>query len=249
MSFKVGHIFHYTAMIFFRCAEFHNVADWKGGVRCPIPSLPKPRIRNSVSLPPCPNLSLSMSVQILCLFPTKCPSVLLPLRQNKGTYFYWMMLDSQGSRKDSWQTVKLSLYRLTESQVLTSPNLPDLNESWLMSHNLSHQYDTSQSYAKVKFDFVFLILDRYWAVDIFLSFCPLSNFWDKFMTHNIGSWGPGVTSSKESLPYHPAKMWNLLIWKFQVSGGRWRWYNTYCSNHTVQINAKMCLKVNQMFSC
>ena len=175
-------------------------ARWKGGIRCPIPSLPKPRIRNSVSLPPCPNLSLSMSVQILCLFPTKCPSVLLPLRQNKGTYFYWMMLDSQGSRKDSWQTVKLSLYRLTESQVLTSPNLPDLNESWLMSHNLSHQYDTSQSYAKVKFDFVFLILDRYWAVDIFLSFCPLSNFWDKFMTHNIGSWGPGVTSSKESLP-------------------------------------------------
>ena len=161
-----------------------------------------------------------MSVQILCLLPTKCPSVLLPLRQNKGTYFYWMMLDSQGSRKDSWQTVKLSLYRLTESQVLTSPNLPDLNESWLMSHNLSHQYDTSQSYAKVKFDFVFLILDRYWAVDIFLSFCPLSNFWDKFMTHNIGSWGPGVTSSKNH--FHTIQPKCEICWyenfRFQVDG-------------------------------
>ena len=179
-------------IVFFPILTWKVGARWKGGVRCPIPSLPKPRIRNSVSLPPCPNLSLSMSVQVLCLLPTKCPSVLLPLRQNKGTYFYWMMLDSQGSRKDPWHTVKLSLYRLTESQVLTSPNLPDLNESWLMSHNLSHQYDTSQSYAKVKFDLVFLILDRYWAVDIFLSFvhCPISetNLWHIILGPGAREW-------------------------------------------------------------
>ena len=72
---------------------------------------------------------------------------------------------------------------------MTSPNLLDLNESWLMSHSLSHQYDSSPSYVKVKFDLLSLILDRYWAVDIF---CHLSivQFLRQIMSHDIRPWGP-----------------------------------------------------------